>query len=702
MSTPQPLSPANVGRGTGFVLGLVVFICMVMIGAAGFVKYQLDRAQSVLAAPGSAFVNDQETFEKLRRAFGYSGFVGYAQNFAKTHDANILPDMRAQVKQADQMIQHMPDKTPPEMRHDLQSILTVFQNAVDKAEKDSANFGPADMASLYAALPVLDSRVEGAVASNRLEAQEKLQFWSMLLTLVSWCSLIIASALAVGIYLVLRERSSAPMRALAQSVRNMARGDMRSSIWGMERTDMIGDLARAVDLARYHFSQLPDMSVMSEQGPVRLKFEGNTRSLFEAMMRVISRDSEQVRGHAEVLATAIAKQQETIDLISSRVEAVLHTVEKRAVDGDQHARQALQGVMSSAQSLKTAQEHAADQLSRLVPFMQERAHGMAEITQITGRQVAQLLSSLTLSERGLKASADQSSEAIKKMFSAADDLGERMFGAVNLLQASGKVLAETTDKTQSRLNEAIDIISTGGVPIAAAGSMPDMTPRLDAIVAAIEAMQNTVQATQKKLDEMPATSAYVPPSVSGASIPDIVPRLEALAVALEAAQKKLDEQVQNSPKPSLDADSEIEMRESDIVSSFAGEIKAGFENTMQQIEKLREQVMASAVVPVTAETTLPNSLNDQMRDHWYQMAAQIEATRGALEQTIMQQVQRIEERLGALGNGTPQQIDPAAFAASQQQMEQQSHILSELIGTLGVLDTHMQQLKTELAQHKAS
>ena len=48
----------------------------------------------------------------------------------------------------------------------------------------------------------------------------------------------------------------------------MAHGDMRTSIWGMERSDMVGELARAVDLSRYHFSQLPDIAVTAQRpGP---------------------------------------------------------------------------------------------------------------------------------------------------------------------------------------------------------------------------------------------------------------------------------------------------------------------------------------------------------------------------------------------------------------------------------------------------
>ncbi len=156
----------------------------------------------------------------------------------------------------------------------------------------------------------------------------------------------------------------------------MARGDMRTPIWGMERQDMVGDLARAIDMARFQFSQLPDLALLSDQGPVRIRFEGNTRSLFEAMMRVISRDSEKVHEQAAALTDAINKQQQAMTSLTYKVETILQGVQKHANDGDQQLRQSLQNMIGSAQSLKHAQEHAADQLNRIIPYMQERAHGL--------------------------------------------------------------------------------------------------------------------------------------------------------------------------------------------------------------------------------------------------------------------------------------------------------------------------------------
>jgi len=499
--TPSPASPP-IGRLNSLVLAAIVTLCLLMIGVAGFLKYQLDRAQTQLATP-SLTSGDQDLADRLRRNLGYSGFLGSAQIFIGSRDPAALADMKTQLQFAKDAIEHLPEKTATETRRDLQAIIAAFENVLNKAEHATNDPATAltvtDLLPLYTALPLIDARIDSAVSSNRLAAQANTQFWSMLLTMVAWASLIIAAAMAVNVYLSIRDRNSAPLRALAQSVKNMAHGDMRTSIWGMERQDMIGELARAVDMARYHFSELPDVTVISDDGPLRMRFEGKTKSLFDALLQVIGKDSEKLRDQASLLTEVITRQHDALTAITSRVESVLQGAEKRGLDGDQMVKRLVQNIGSSAESLIHAQQHAAEQLNRLMPFMQERANGLAEIAQLTGKQVSQALQNLTLSERGLRASAEQSDVAIKKLSGTADELGNRLFGAVNLLQASGKVLAETTEQTQSRLNEVISkLMVPAGFELPAPAARPDdietVVPHFDSekfdkILAALEDTQ---------------------------------------------------------------------------------------------------------------------------------------------------------------------------------------------------------------------
>jgi hypothetical protein len=90
-----------------------------------------------------------------------------------------------------------------------------------------------------------------------------------------------------------------------------------------------------------------------------------------------------------------------------------------------------------------------------------------------------------------------------------------------------------------------------------------------------------------------------------------------------------------------------------------------------------------------------------MRDQWHQMAAQIEATRSNLSQIIEHEVSKIEIRLAGLSASPHATIEPDAFRDAQHQMEQQTHILSELVATLGILDAHMQAIRSEVAHVRA-
>jgi hypothetical protein len=181
------------------------------------------------------------------------------------------------------------------------------------------------------------------------------------------------------------------------------------------------------------------------------------------------------------------------------------------------------------------------------------------------------------------------------------------------------------------------------------------------------------------------------PVSPAAPMPDIMPRLDAIATALDVAQKKMEERFQEfaQSRPSAaPVEGAVVFTDSLMI-----EIRSGFDATARRIEQMQEQLASMTGLPASGDAGGP------ARDQWYQMAAQIEATRAALEQTITQQIERIEKRLGAL-NGKASDIDPEAFSASQKQMEEQSQILAELVATLGVLDEHMQQIKTELGQNK--
>ncbi len=656
MSVEQSSSTAPIGRFTALVLGCVVFACVTLIGCAGYLKYQLDKAQNQLAAPSLVMNSEIEPLDRLRRILSYGGFLGTATGYASTHDAARVTDLRNQIKAARDGLTHLPEKTSAETRRDLNVILDMYGHVLEKAEKSSTDpatsFTEADLQPLYAALPILETRIANAESVARVGAQGDVQLWSMLLTLTSWCSLVIAAALAAAIYLTLHKRNGAPMRALAQSVRNMARGDMRTPIWGMERTDTVGELARAVDLARYQFSQLPDMSLISDQGPVRMRFEGSTRSLFDALMQVLTRDSDQIKTLASGLAESIAKQQEAIGRISTRVESVLRDILERGQDGHQQLKKAIGEMVGSADNLRNAHAHAADQITRLVPYLQERAQGMAEITQITGKQATQALQSLIATERGLNANAAESQEAAHKLSSIANDLSERLFAAVNLMQASGKILSETTETTQSRLNEAVNLLMKSEDYLRQLAQSPNSramtiehepspalsTEKIEIALSAITSTLNAIEDRMSGLEQRSHEHDHIalpqtePPSSFVVDTSHIGQAMSDMASTLAEIDKKLSGLPVSQNAPDVQ-----DIR--DIVQQPYSEIISAFDSKLTSLREIVAETVTAALLGLT-----PPSVEDDQhkKEEMQEMLTQVlEASRQTMIASVSETIASI-------------------------------------------------------------
>lgn len=765
MSNPTSSPSGTVGRGTAFVLGLIVFACVTLIGASGYLKYRLDKAEAVITAPeATQAASEKDATDKLRRLLGYSGFIGSAQSFLSTRSHEAVAEMKADAKQADEMIARLPEKTPPEVRHDLQSIQQVFAAAALKAEAapDANGFTPTDMAPLYGALPVLDARVAAAASAGQLAAQNEYSFWATALTLVAWASLIIAAALAAGIYLSLRSRNAAPLRALAQSVQNMGRGDMRTPIWGMERSDMVGEVARAVDLARYHFSQLPDVALMSDQGPVRLRFEGNARSLFEAMMQNITKESEQIRAQVQGLAGAIERKNEAIALTAANVESALSAILRNRQAGEEQIEQLLKSVSGSAGKLNSAQEIASSRLNGLVTYLQERAKSMGDLTQIAGKQMAQSLLSLGHTEKNLRESADQSRETVQKLAAAAEEIGERLFGAVTLLRAGGKALTEATESTQSRLNEAINLLSqsegslrqmlaqgftpVGSVAVGRPAAENAEMERLLTIVGGIETAQRKLEeclsqqalAAQAQIDLLATQSSSLLTQASTAAqtlvsatdhLRDERDRLGAttgkMGEALEYLGARLEQRAMESfgkaetalqglgrlTELSAGLGPVIEKLSSTVAANAAredsGKSTAIADSLMNEL-KAGFEVTSRSIERLREEflnlalQQPPATAGGAAPGQWDHMTAQIEEARESLTRLMIQQADRLEVHLAGMDKRMPLPAAAAVTEIAQSQLQQQTQILTELATALGAIDAHMQEMETSFKNLSAA
>jgi len=513
---------------------ILTLICVLalsasLFGFAGYSKYKLDKNQNILSAPDSAFSPDEEIYEKSIIALGYSGFIGSAQNFMNTRDRAALGDMRMNYKTAAETITRLSKKASAPVRRDVRAILSLFASIISKAETSDAlsdGITGADLLRASSALSILDSRMRTALSSSRLKANNDVRKWSTLLMIVSWLSLMLLAFGAIASYLIYKSKLNTPLEFLAQSVDNMVNDNIENPIWGIERTDSLGKLARSIDNARMYFSEIPDLSLKSSDGTIRLKFEAKQRSAFEAMMSNMNEAFEQAQYSSKNFNTMLDTQGNTLNVLTSSLSDTLSTVQEKSAKQEDVISKLSNVLSNSVNSLSAAQEKSLEELNQLAPAMKDRIQNMAEITQLAGVQVTQSLESLIRAEKVMRENADQNNGITKQLANATNQMGEKMFDSVNLMQESSKALTDTTNNMKDRFKDAIDTLGDG-------------ENKLQQIISRSEdRLNNTINAEEKMAgltEKTEASAAKMEKAVS-----DICERHESLSEQVVTATHRMD------------------------------------------------------------------------------------------------------------------------------------------------------------------
>ena len=713
-----------------FLLGCVVVLCLLMVGASGYVKYQLDRSVSTLAAPDTAFTPDQELYEKTVVALGYSGFLGAAQNFINTHDRAALGDMRMNYKTAQEVVTRLGDKTTSVVRRDMRAIMDIYAAIITKAEEGgdalATGISSTDILTAATSLGTLDNRLQTAIAANRMNAHSSMQVWGLGLMLISWLSFGIIAVMAFSMYLMVRSKKTEPMQSLLQSVDNMAQGELKNPVWGLERRDEVGDLARALDKMRQYFADVPDVTIQSDEGPTHLKFDGEARSLFQSMIKNITETFERAQQSTHGFTGAMNAQQDMLSSVTSRLNATLNQLQMQGEKNEETIRSLSMSLSEQAHSLTLAHEAGAGQISRLVPFLQERIQNMAEITHLTGNQVNASLQTILKAESTFRQSATSSETVVAQLSNTTNQMGERMFAALNLMQASGKLLNETTDTVKVRFNEAIQTLHRGednlhqiilraedrlASTINAEENMAALASRTEISAEKMERAVNNICDRHEGLSEQVVTATH---------------RMESIVASFDAAQRSMSEataQVRRDGNLINTLLLELRANNDQLISSVNQNSQTSFA-TAQGLAEKSHALMQRLEIQIQQQAQTAEGHIAELSAHGQVMAQHATSTTSSLTQTIAN-LKTEQDKLAAtrakfsdtindLGSRFEQQATTtfgkteqwaaqsysklSSIAEQVESVMQRLGMLGQLTGTLGAVAGQLGQLVPSLTQ----
>lgn len=733
MSSHQDSTQAPVARSS-FFSGLVIAFCLVMIVGAGAIKNRLDNVQSLLAAPDKAFTVEQDLYDRTITTLGYSGFLGAAQSYMNKQDHGALNDMRMNLKTASDYATRAVDKSSAPVRRDVKAILDLYAGLLARAESGgdamSNGISAADLALAANALNLMESRLQSAVAQNRLEAQTAHKMWSLMLTLLAIAGFIVAASMAVWIRLLQNRNLSGPLQSLRQSVINMIHGDLQNAIWGMERNDDIGHLSRAIDNARLYFGQLPDLSIIDENGSTRVKFEGESRTLFKSMMRSMSEQFERAQQTVFSYNGMMTAHQEALATLSNKFNSLLNQVQQHGAVNEKSIKSLTTILTEASQSLSQAQEAGVRQINKIVPFMQERMQNMAEVTQLAGTQMTQSLQSLIKTETSLRSAATQSQQTVQQLANSTAQMGERMFAALSLMQASGKQLGETTEAVKECFNEAVESLARGETQLHqviskteqklastlnAEESMSSIVARTEASATKMEKAVNTIYDRHEAVNEQVVTAAH---------------RMDSIVASFDTAQRAMNDaatQIRRDGALVGNLLTELRSNNDQLLTALSQQSQTSF-TAVQSLAEKSHALMQRLEVQIQQQARAADTRIDELSAHSQTMSQQASATTSTLAQTITslkgEQEKlattrtRFTETLEAISRrledhatstfGKTEQWAAQSFVKLTTMAEQMEsvmnrmNILGQLTGTLGNVAGQLGQIVPTLTQYGAS
>lgn len=401
-----------------FLLAAISVAALLVLGAAYFIGY-VGQLQRELSSPESSSALIESTLGTIETSLGHNGFL-------KSYRAYLLGDAPAHagmVKQAAEAKAAAAALTRLEGglagAREVEAISGLFSEVatIAPASPPSGLRGVSDDA--LKALPSvaqLEANYQTLTTTlDRLRQSERASTLQALGRLLdrSQTLLLIVLALLVGglasVAWLMRSRVIHPLQILERSLAAAAEGALGPRIWGTDRSDEIGNLARAGEILRRNLAELPALKSMAAQGQIHLTLDGPGAVVFETL-------TKQVNAAADALQIASGKASATQRIEINAAIAQLGQasnevrVAANALRGD--FNQIIENVRASSQTLASAAAEGAHKVDEVAGRF---AHGGDELAQIAARaneRIGAMLAELNATAHGLR-QASEASDAVQ-------------------------------------------------------------------------------------------------------------------------------------------------------------------------------------------------------------------------------------------------------------------------------------------------
>ncbi|TWB25408.1 HAMP domain-containing protein [Nitrospirillum bahiense] len=554
-------------RASGWIAALVVVASVALVAAATYNMALFSRVDRSLDETPAAAAAKSRALDEARSALGNGGLLNALAVYAETGSAQARTDIAQALETADRNVRAFEGNrlttAESDLARDLHRLIDRYRAAVNAAgDKPQALSGATGLSLMTLHAAVADRiaqlrRQEVQTTADVLAGPARAGFWLG----IAAVGAMLATA-AATLWLI-RLRLLVPLAQLRDSVGGVARGDWRVPVAGTDRVDELGDMARAIEGFRRQVADLPDVSIITENGRVRLKFDGDAGDLFDQLTTRLRSAGDTLAGNGDAVSTLVADtrrdltgllsgtQRDLTELLGDtrqeladsvrRMGELCGAVAKAAGDSNREIKEATELLSRAA-----LQVHAFDDrgggggLDNLVEVLRRNADLVANTVLTAGEDVGRVVRGLSETEGELRHATSEAQQANERMNSAMGDLQNKLLASVKLLRASGEMLASSSAEATAGLTRATEAVGNSDRNLQAA--LAHAGDRLERVTGRVEGSAELLRGTADEvtrnlsgaLDGLTRANRLIETAAEANST-----RLEPVAESLAAVQRDL-------------------------------------------------------------------------------------------------------------------------------------------------------------------
>ena len=435
-----------------------VVAALLVLGGAYFVGY-VSELQRSLSDPKSTAEVAASQIGSIERALGYAGFLKTYRNYRLTGEPSARPLMTRQVALAASAVRGLKEvyaESPSALDAvgEASTIVDTFAHVAETAPETGAGLrGSASMDALstlpqsaqletaYLSLTAALGRLKSAELNRQLGGVAYALNWSQTLIVAALAALVIglitvAALMQLGIV--------QPLKSLERSLSSVGDGAVNQAVWGMDRKDEFGAIARAGEKLRRSLTETTALRTLADKGALHLTLDGQSSVLFDKLSADVTSAADALKAATADLAKVQSDQQRHLETALQKLGQSGESFDETAKSLRNQATAAIDDARTQASNVVKA---AAEDAGRFGKIAEQYEQG--------GRAIEE--TGAAMKQRTTAATGDliDATTALKRLSQGAELIQTAFFASCDKISSDA---ANTTEKVRTlagRLSEAV-------------------------------------------------------------------------------------------------------------------------------------------------------------------------------------------------------------------------------------------------------